>query len=198
MVAISGPNVLRPKFINRLYPRSSVFVGCTSLGHRLTGPPSHIHWSPICTLDSLGPILIAYPSECNPFYTVRIGPSSHWSLRASHNSYINKIGLAQTPWGEPIFIIHFRQVIPNNIITFDVFNIWWRHQVETFSALLAICAGNSRVPGEFPAQRPVMRSFDVLFDLRLNKRLNKQSLGWWFETPSGSLWRQCNEKQNLF
>ena len=40
--------------------------------------------------------------------------------------------------------------------------------METFSALLAICAGNSPVPGEFPAQRPVTRSFDVFFDLRLN------------------------------
>ena len=45
--------------------------------------------------------------------------------------------------------------------------------METFSALLAICAGNSPVPGEFPAQRPVTRSFDILFDLRLNKRLSK-------------------------
>ena len=26
----------------------------------------------------------------------------------------------------------------------------WRHQMETFSALVAICAGNSPVPGEFP------------------------------------------------
>ena len=52
---------------------------------------------------------------------------------------------------------------------------WWRHQMETFSALLAICAGDSPVPGEFPSQRPVTRSFDVLFDLRLNKRLSKQS-----------------------
>ena len=60
------------------------------------------------------------------------------------------------------------------------------------SALLAICAGNSPVTGEFPAQRPVTRSFDVFFDLRLNKRLSKQSWGWWFETPSHSLWRQCN------
>ena len=47
-------------------------------------------------------------------------------------------------------------------------------------------------PGEFPTQRPVMRSFDVFFDLRLNKRLSKQSWGWWFETPSWSLWRHCN------
>ena len=42
---------------------------------------------------------------------------------------------------------------------------WWRHQMETFSALLAICAGNSPVPGEFPTQRPVTQNFDVFFDL---------------------------------
>ena len=46
-------------------------------------------------------------------------------------------------------------------------------------------------PGEFPTQRPVTLSFDVFFGLRLNKRLSKQPLGWWFETPSWSLWRQC-------
>ena len=43
---------------------------------------------------------------------------------------------------------------------------WWRHQMETFSSLLAFCAGNSPVIGEFPAQRQVTRSFDVFFDLR--------------------------------
>ena len=69
---------------------------------------------------------------------------------------------------------------------------WWRHQMETFSALLAFCAGNSPVTGEFSAQRPVTRSFDVFFDLRLNKRLSKQSWGWWFETPSRPLWRYRN------
>ena len=30
---------------------------------------------------------------------------------------------------------------------------WWRHQIEAFSALLTLCAGNSPVTGEFPAQR---------------------------------------------
>ena len=48
--------------------------------------------------------------------------------------------------------------------------------METFSALLAISAGNSPVPGEFPAQRPVTRSFDVFFDLHPNKRLSNE--GW--------------------
>ena len=69
---------------------------------------------------------------------------------------------------------------------------WWRHQMETLSALLTICAGNSPVPGDFPAQRPVTRSFDIFFDLRLNKRLSKQSWDWWFETLSRPLWRHRN------
>ena len=51
--------------------------------------------------------------------------------------------------------------------------------METFSALLDICAGNSPVPGEFPAQRPVTQDFGVFFDLRPNKLLSKQS--WGFE-----------------
>ena len=66
---------------------------------------------------------------------------------------------------------------------------WWRHP---FSALLAICPGNSPVTGEFPTQRPVTGSFDVFFHLHLNKRFSKQSWGWWFETLSHALWRHCN------
>ena len=45
--------------------------------------------------------------------------------------------------------------------------------METFSALLALCTGNSPVTGEFPSQRPVTRGFDVFFDLRHNKRFSK-------------------------
>ena len=69
---------------------------------------------------------------------------------------------------------------------------WWRHQMETVSALLAFCAGNSPVTGEFPAQRPVTRSFDVFFDLRLDQQLTKQWRDRWLEIPSRSLWRHCN------
>ena len=60
------------------------------------------------------------------------------------------------------------------------------------STLLALCAGNSLVVGDFPSKRPVARSFDVFFDLCLNKRLSKQSWAWWFATPSHSTWRHCN------
>ena len=66
------------------------------------------------------------------------------------------------------------------------------YHIETFSALLALCAGNSSVTGEFPSQRPMTRSFDVFFDLRLNKWLSKQSGRRSVETPWLSLWRHCN------
>ena len=75
---------------------------------------------------------------------------------------------------------------------------WWRHQMEIFSALLGICAWNSPITGEFPAQRPVRRSFDGFFDLRLKKRLSKQWWGWWFETPSCQLWPHCNANTVFF
>ena len=66
---------------------------------------------------------------------------------------------------------------------------WWRHQMKTFSALLALCEGNPLVTVGFPSQRPVTRSFDIFFDLRPNKRLNKQLRRRWFETHSRPLWR---------
>ena len=68
-------------------------------------------------------------------------------------------------WVKPAEVLHWHwcnnMTAPESIMT---------SSMETFSALLAICAGNSPVPGEFPAQRPVTRSFDIFFDLRLNKR----------------------------
>ena len=64
--------------------------------------------------------------------------------------------------------------------------------METFPALLVLCAENSSVTGEFSSQRPVTWSFDVFFDLRLNKRLSKHPRRSWFETQSRSLWIHCN------
>ena len=64
--------------------------------------------------------------------------------------------------------------------------------METFSALLAFCVGNSPVTGEFLSQRPVTQSFDVFFDLCQNQELSKQWRRQWFETPLHSLWRYSN------
>ena len=55
---------------------------------------------------------------------------------------------------------------------------WWRHQMETLSASLALCEGNPSATGGFPSQRPVTRNFDIFFDL-LHKRAAWQTI----ETP---------------
>ena len=65
--------------------------------------------------------------------------------------------------------------------------------METFSALLALCA----VAGESPSHSSVTRSFDVFFDLRLNKQLSKQSRRLCLEMPSRSLWRHCNVRPQM-
>ena len=71
--------------------------------------------------------------------------------------------------------------------------------METFSALLALCVGNSQVTGEFPSQRPVTGICDVFFDLRLNKRLRKQSLAWSFDAHYDVIVMEdgCNVLLNL-
>ena len=86
--------------------------------------------------------------------------------------------------------LHYLNVGPRRI---DMSLLWWCHQTGTFSALLAICVGNSPVPGEFPTQRPVTRSFDIFIDLHPNKRLSKQWWGWWFETSPCPLRRHRND-----
>ena len=103
-----------------------------------------------------------------------------WPKDSSHEMARKFFHLISSPWW-----------VPSLIYALSV-SSWWRHQMEKISASLALCTGNSPVTGEFLAQRPVTRSFDVFFDLRLNKRLSKQSWGWWFETPSCPLRRHCN------
>ena len=71
-------------------------------------------------------------------------------------------------------------------------NSWWRHLMETFSAFLALCVGNSLVTGEFPSQRPLTGSVDFFFELHLSKRLTKQSKHHQFEMSLHSLWHHCN------
>ena len=82
----------------------------------------------------------------------------------------------------------------------DLYVAWWRHQMETFSASLAICPGNSPVLVTSPHKgqwRGALISAWInggvnnceAGDLR---RWSKQSWGWWFETQSRPLWRHYN------
>ena len=90
------------------------------------------------------------------------------------------------------FTFHGGALIPYIYISYFQDDV----NMEICSALLALCAGNSPVTGEFPSQMPVTLSFDVFFDLCLTKRLSKQSRRRWFETPSRSSWRHCNVVPN--
>ena len=76
--------------------------------------------------------------------------------------------------------------------TWDCYDMMTSSNGNIFRVTGHLC-GEFTDPGEFPAQRPVTRSFDVFVDLSLNKRLSKQSRGWWFQTQSRTLWRHCNE-----
>ena len=75
---------------------------------------------------------------------------------------------------------------------------WWRHQMETFSALLALCVGNSSVTVNSPHRGQWREA--LMFSLTCalnNERLNKQSWGWWFESTLHSLWRHCHAKISI-
>ena len=82
-------------------------------------------------------------------------------------SLTTHIGVTRPQWVK-------ENLLATNRLPHRKYETWWRHQMETFSALLAIWTGNSPVLREFPAQSPVTRSFNAFFNLRLNKRLSKQ------------------------
>ena len=75
----------------------------------------------------------------------------------SPNKLLNKHSsdrLSETPWRSYDFIVwHLYRIVRSrgnmlHLKTCDATNSswsWWRHQMKTFSALLAICAGNSPV-----------------------------------------------------
>ena len=129
--------------------------------HR-NGLPS-LSWSGSCPLQSfLEYVTINFFSPCAFFP----GKSKLWLIFFAESYYLKAITM---------------------MVCHDTSSVWPSMMTSSngnFSALLALCAGNSPVTGEFLAQRPVTRSFDVFFDLRLNKPLSKQPWGWWFETPS--------------
>ena len=81
----------------------------------------------------------------------------------SHPTSLNK------PIITVLFFLTAIQIAVISLPTHMSFFTWWRHQMETFSSLLTLCAGYSPVTCEFLAQRPVTRSFDVFVDLRIKK-----------------------------
>ena len=130
---------------------------------------------------------------CRLFGTKQLSESMLTHCQLDTRGYIsvkfeynwNKFSLKKTLYVVCKLVVIFSRPLSVNLMM-------TRHQMETCSSLLVICVGNSPGSGEFPAQSPVTRSFDVSFDRCLNKRLRKHSWGWWFETLSRPLWRHCN------
>ena len=114
--------------------------------------------------------------------------NNQWPLNFPHKGPVT---WKMSPFDDVIMSMGWckKDVTPGH---FSCTNLWWCHQMKLFPVLLALCAGNSPVTGEFPAQRQVTLSFDVFFDLRRNPKLSKQWRCWWFEIPSHSLWHHCN------
>ena len=105
----------------------------------------------------------------------------HVSFDVSWNKLLNK---QSCWWFEPQIMIQIQacrlyHVAADWIKWSGYCNHSWCHQMETFFMLLALCAGNSPVTGEFPSQRPVTWSFDVFFDLRINGWVNNHEAGDW-------------------
>ena len=73
---------------------------------------------------------------------------------------------------------------------------WWHNQMETFSALLALCEGNPLVTTGFPLQRPVTQSFECFLWSLPEQMAEQTTKRWWFEMPLYSLWRHCNDSRN--
>ena len=69
---------------------------------------------------------------------------------------------------------------------------WWRHQMGPFSALLALCVGNSPalVNSLHNGQWRGVLMFSLIC-VWINDWVNNHE-NWRFETPPWSLWRQCN------
>ena len=132
---------------------------------------------------------------CSEWSIVGYGIGLFWDLRNwSDVCYVCKPGEQVLNNSLKYTLRHWYELILKTIVpeVSPATNPWRRYQVETFSALLVLCTGNSPVTREFPSQMPVSRSFDVFFDLRMNKQLSKQSRRRWFDTPSRWLWRHCN------
>ena len=116
-----------------------------------------------------------------------------------HPSQLNRVG-SGVVWVTGLFSLchgrstSLRFVCLNVLGPFHqmIFIPWWQHKMGTFSALLALCAGNSLSPVNSPhkGQWHGALMFSLICDWTNGK--SKQSRRRWFETRSCSLWRHCN------
>ena len=98
----------------------------------------------------------------------------------------NTTKLLKNPFGENF------SVFPKTFKLPITDNPWWRHQMETFSALLAFCAGNSPVPVNSPHKGQWRGALMFFLVYALTNDWVNKSWDWWSETPSRPLCRHSN------
>ena len=95
-----------------------------------------------------------------------------------------------------VFCFDFVLVYFTNFTRFSSWSLFhfarWRHQMETFSTLLDLCAGNFTGHKWIPLTKTSEAELWCFLWSATEQRLSKQSRRRWFETPSRSLWRHCN------
>ena len=100
-----------------------------------------------------------------------------------------------------LYLMHCRMhgVIPVGM-QFDgwVMHPWWRHQMETFSALWPFVREIHRSPVNSPHKGQWRGALMFSLICIWISLLSKQSWGWWFETLCRPLWRHCNASGAIF
>ena len=142
-------------------------------------------------LAALSPEIL--PSQLFPGAACEDWAGSKYHIKTRQHKVLNYL----RAW----FIVSKTQYIGRMwvLLWFVVFCCWMHYDMMTssngniFRVIGLLC-------GEFTGHRwiPCTKASDAglwrFFDLGLNKRLSKKS---WFETPSRSLWRQCNGTHDI-
>ena len=109
----------------------------------------------------------------------------HWPFRGMSWRPVNS-----PPPPPPHTHTHTHTYIQSYTNNAENVSIWWHHDV-----ILSLI-GKARFIVALGGSNQFKLRGDVFFDLGPDKRLSKQSWGWWFETPSHSLWRHRNVCKN--
>ena len=122
----------------------------------------------------IGERLVVYLASCDLIF--RWGMFTKYIHIQSHGYKFSVAWMAVVYPHGTYFVTLFHNAIQWSILRVTGWDMMTSSNGNIFRVTGPLC-GEFTGPGEFPAQRPVTRSFDVFFDLRPNKRLSKQPWG---------------------
>ena len=117
------------------------------------GLPDNFKCSSQCTVRPIAElcIIIKWHNTCTCVLRCVLIDWFTYGDRRELSLYIHKHIHCRNVYHTHICIFIYMKILISELyIYWSCRYTWWRHQMETFSALLALCAGNSPVIGEFP------------------------------------------------